>query len=100
MKKPEPLKPEQLEHKNVVARKSKWNGDKIRSDRGFDGRRKAEGLTVVEGTKPPNPARVKPSRVFLSRPAERGPDHFDLNQVTDQQKRMLSDRSRKGKSCS
>jgi hypothetical protein len=103
MQKPEPLKPEQLEHKNVVARKSKWNGDKIRSDRGFDGRRQAEGLTVVEGTRPPNPARVKPSRHFMSRPVERGPDHpkqVDLNQVTEQQKRMLSDRSRKGKSCS
>ena len=55
---------------------------------------------TVEGTTPANPARVKPSKVFLSRPAERGPDHFDLNQVTEQQKRMLSDRSRKGKSCS
>ena len=102
MKKPEPLKPEQLVHKNDVARKSKWNGDKRRTteQQGFDASRKAKGLTVVEGTRPPNPARVKPSRVFLSRPVEKGPDLFDLNQVTEQQKRMLSDRSRKGKSCS
>ena len=96
MQKPEPLKPEQLEHKNEVCRRSKWNGDKIRTReaRGFDGRRQAAGLTVVEGTRKPDPKKVKPSRVFLSRPAESAPSHFDLNQVTESQQRMLSQRQR------
>ena len=96
MQKPEPLRPEQLVHKNDVARKSRWNGDKRRTteQQGFDASRKAKGLTVVEGTRKPDPKKVKPSRVFLSRPAESAPSHFDLQQVTENQQRMLSQRQR------
>ena len=86
MKKPEPLRPEQLEHKNPVARKSSFNGDKIRTAeaQGFDASRKAKGLTVVEGTRPPTPGRVK------SRPLCREiVDTPETPPLTDRQKRML-----------
>ena len=61
MQPPKPLKKEQLEHKTDCARRSKWNGDKRKNqeEQGFHQRRKSQGLTVTEGTRPPSG--VKPA---------------------------------------
>lgn len=85
MKKPEPLKPEQLEPKNPVARKSKWNGDKIRTTdkQGFSARREAAGLTVVEGSNRPSKART------VHRPFARVVQPPEAPPMTDRQKRMF-----------
>ena len=86
MQKPEPLRPEQLIHKNRVAQKSKWNGDKVRSTehQGFDARRRSSGLSVVEGTRSPDPKKVK------HRPLARGPvKPTEVPPLTDRQKKML-----------
>ena len=86
MKKPEPLRAEQLVHKNKVAQRSSFNGDKIRNTeaQGFDARRRSSGLSVVEGTRQPDPAKVK------HRPLARGPvKPTEVPPLTDRQKKML-----------
>lgn len=87
MQKPEKLRKDQLIHKTRVAQRSAFNGDKIRctEQQGFDASRRAAGLSVTEGTRPPTPGRV------VSRPVCRGivkPNAAPP--LSERQKRMLN----------
>ena len=49
---------------------------------------------TVEGTVPPDPRRVKPSKVFLARPVEPGPSHMAPEPLKPHQEQLLTKRQR------
>ena len=69
MKKPEPLKPEALIHPKAE-QKSSWNGDVIRSDQGFMGRRESAGLGIAYSPehKSSDPRSKRTREVLTARP--------------------------------
>ena len=84
MQKPEPIKPEALRHPKAE-KLSKFQGDVIRpkDTQGFDARRKVNGCSVTEGTRPPS--NVRPVTNGKKHPGAHAPMTRDLLPTQDPQ---------------
>ena len=90
MQKPEPLKPEALQHPNETTykawngderkkRSTRWNGASDMDDKGFTSR----GVRTVEGTRPPS--NVRPVTNGKKHPGAHAPMTRDLKPTQDPQ---------------
>ena len=101
MQKPEPKKASDLKHPKAQvrawngdlrpARSDRWNGATDMEDQGFDARRKARGLSVTEGTRPPSGVKSKKAPPLSRALTDKGPDLYPLK---SHQEQMLSQRQR------
>ena len=101
MKKPDQIRPEDLEHPKGLQkawngdmrkpRSDRWNGASDYEDRGFTERRK--GLSVTEGTRAPSNVKPKKAPPLSRALTDKGPNLFP-EPLKPHQEQMLSQRQR------